>query len=267
MTLQGPLTVAHWGGMKTATHKKLIEFIINNPSKFGTQSYALMPLKEVVERFRKKDMATFFLIVRPDLWVQVYNTPLPGVLTFCCPCVDGNGTSNLDLTRGEIDLARMISDWIRDMKAHIHGFETAFLIDQPDICVRETRHIKGEYLLTASDMMSMRHFEDAIGRGGHPVDIYPIPPEIKGFDMPHKWSFEIPYRCLVPLQVDNLLVAGRCVSVTREVNGSTRTTVQCMITGEAAGNAAGLCVKNGTTPRTLDPRILRESLLRQGAVL
>ena len=245
----------------------LAGFIAGDPARFGLQWFALMPLDEVLRRLRKKDVATFCLKVSSQLTVQVYNSPLPGVLTFCCPSVQGNGLSNLDLTRGEIELTRMIRDWVSQMKANLPGFAGAFLIDQPEIGIRDTRHIRGEYLLTAADIMSMRHFPDCIGRGGHPVDIYPIPPEFKKFAMPPKWSFEIPYRCLVPLRVDNLLIAGRCISVTREVNGSTRSTVQCMITGEAAGVAAGLCVQSGTTPRKLDPGTLCQSLLQQGVML
>lgn len=246
---------------------KTFHFLRENPKVFRMQLFALMPLEEAIERFRKKDMMTFDMILHPDHSLQIYNTPLPGVYTFCCPCVEGNGTANRDLTLGEIELSRIVRKRVKEMKAMIPGFENAFLMDQPEICVRETRHIRGEYTLTAGDIMSMRSFDDSIGRGGHPVDIYPIPPEWKNFKMPPHWSFQIPYRCLVPLAIENLLVAGRCISVTREVNGCTRATVQCMITGEAAGTAAALCIKHGATPRTLDRKLLIAALKEQGAVL
>ena len=245
----------------------LMAFLAATPARFAPQSVAMMPLNEALARLRKKDMATFYLKVTSRLTVQVYNSPLPGVMTFCCPCVEGSGLSNRELTGGELELARMIRGWVDEMKTGVPGFAGAFLIDQPEICTRETRHIRGEYLLTAGDILSMRHFEDCIGRGGHPIDIWPIPPEFENFAMPHKWSFEIPYRCLVPLRVENLLVAGRCLSATREVSGCTRPTVQCMITGEAAGVAAGLCVQTGTTPRKLDIGILRQALQQQKVVL
>ena len=81
------------------------------------------------------------------------------------------------------------------------------------------------------------------------------------------WRFHIPYRILVPETVENLLVAGRCVSATRMAGGSLRTTVQCMATGEAAGLAAAMSAAAGISPAAIDVAALQERLKRAGAIL
>jgi len=141
------------------------------------------------------------------------------------------------------------------------------MLDCPELCVRETRHFHGEYVLTIEDILSMREFDDTIGKGCHPIDTRPVPEALKQYPLPHRWSFNIPYRALVPKSVDNLLVAGRCISCTHEASGCIRPTVQCMITGEAAGVAAAICAEHGTPARELDTGNLRATLAAQGVVL
>ena len=141
------------------------------------------------------------------------------------------------------------------------------MLDCPQICVRETRHVEGEYKLNIEDIFSSRKFKDTIGKGCHPIDIQPVPEVVKKHSLPPRWYFNIPYRCLVAKQIDNILVAGRCISVTHEANGCTRTTVQCMITGQAAGTAAAMCVRQNVKPRNLNTDELRKTLKDQGVVL
>ena len=81
------------------------------------------------------------------------------------------------------------------------------------------------------------------------------------------WRFHIPYRITVPKNVENLLVAGRCVSATRMASGSLRTTVQCMAVGEAAGMASAMSVAAGVTPRCVDIAALQQKLVEAGAIL
>jgi len=119
----------------------------------------------------------------------------------------------------------------------------------------------------AEDIVKNRQWEDSIGRGGHPVDISGVSKELNVNNVQEKWSFGIPYRCLVPENINGLLVAGRCVSASRVASGAIRPTVQCMIMGEAAGAAAAICVKNGTEPRDIDIKVLQAALKAQGAVL
>ena len=136
----------------------------------------------------------------------------------------------------------------------------------PDIGVRESRHIVGKYKINALDVMLGRDFEDSVACGGHSVDMHPRPKEIENMEMNH-WRFHIPYRVMVPEKVENLLVAGRCVSASRVASGAIRPTAQCMALGEAAGIAAAMCAKAGITPAQLDVHALRRTLTENGAIV
>ncbi len=135
--------------------------------------------------------------------------------------------------------------------------------------VRESRRIRGEYVLTGEDILRQCRFPDAIARSSYPVDIHSLVPGEKsdaGFDY-HGETYEIPYRCLVPLDVEQLLVAGRCISATREAQGSVRVSPTCMAFGQAAGTAAALSLRQACTPRRVDTDELRRRLREQGALL
>ena len=241
------------------------EYLKLHPDKGAVQTIALLSIEEAHKAFLKGDMMTI-LVTGGKYSFQIYNTPIPGVFVFCCPCYEGNGLSSQDLTQGEIALAKEVWDRVNDMKKSLPGFEDVYLLDCPEICVRETRHIECEYKLNIEDIYTSRDFEDAIGRGSHPIDANPVPENLRHQPIAKKWYFNIPYRSLVAKQVDNILVAGRCISVTHEAAGCTRTTVQCMITGEAAGTAAAMCCKQKIKPRELDTTELREKLKKQNVV-
>ena len=241
-------------------------FLRAHREHFRPQQFTLMGFKETHESLLRGDMCAV-AITEIGTTVQLYNNPAPGVFTFCCPCYQGSGLSNTDLSRGTLEIARIVRGLVKQMKDQLPGFEDAYLMDTPEIGVRETRHIQGEYLLTAEDILSMKEFSDSIGRGGHPVDTHPVPDEIRHCKLPPRWSFAIPYRCLVPRDVDGLLVAGRCFSATHEAFGSARTTVQCMIMGEAAGVAAAMCAREKVQPRDLDVDRLRRQLTENGVIL
>jgi len=246
--------------------ERFFQFLFANPQYFQMQRLAQMSLGEAYDAFKKGDMVC---IVAANIGysVQIYNTPLPGVLILCCPSFVGSGLSVGDLTQGE--LVVMKETWARfdAMKARLPGFEAMTLLNAPEIQVRETRHIQGEYVLNIEDIHLTRHFDDAIGRGSHVIDTSPVPESLKNFVLPPRWQFSIPYRCLVPKGVSNLLLAGRCISATHEASGCTRPTVQCMITGEAAGVAAAICAAEGIAPRAVDIVRLRRTLADQGVIL
>ena len=127
------------------------------------------------------------------------------------------------------------------------------------------RHV---YKLNVVDILTQKHFEDGIGRGSHPIDIYPLPKEIEEIPPVDEFYFEIPYSCLLPEKVSNLLIAGRCVSATREASGCIRPTATCMVIGEAAGTAAAILCKDGTNKaKDVDIQKLRTTLKENGVVL
>lgn len=245
---------------------RCFEDLITHQDQFQPQPFALMGLDEAYASFKRGDMMAINITGIGHRF-QIYNTPLPGVFTFCCPHFYGNGLSASDLTQAEIAMMKEIRKRVSDMKRSLPGFEDAHLLDCPEIGVRETRHFRGEYVLSIEDILHKRPFRDTIGRGCHPVDIQPVPDSIRNYPLPHHWYFNIPYRCLLPKNVDNVLLAGRCISNTHEASGCTRPTVQCMVTGQAAGTAAAMCVAEGVRPASLDTDKLQRRLTDQGVVL
>ncbi len=126
--------------------------------------------------------------------------------------------------------------------------------------MRQSRRIQGEYTLTDADLRSSRHFEDSIARLGSYLLGYKL------YDPP-KLDYDIPFRCLVPKDIDGLLVAGRCISSDYLADNSLRLIVPCFATGQAAGVAAALAARQSIQPRHLAAAELRESLLQQGVYL
>ena len=241
-------------------------YLKKHRGQFRMQSSALMSLDQACESFHDGEMMTLN-VTGIGHQFQIYNTPHPGVFTFCCPSYEGNGLVTEDLTEATLSIRREIWKRVSDMKKNLPGFQDAYLLDIPDTGVRETRHIQGEYVINIEDVMTGRQFDDTIGLGCHPIDAQPIPDFLKTRQMKHRWYFSIPYRSLVAGNLDNLLLAGRCISATHEAGGCTRPTVQCMITGEAAGTAAALCRKENVIPRELSIGILRNCLKKNGVIL
>jgi len=132
----------------------------------------------------------------------------------------------------------------------------------PMLGIRQTRFIEGEYKLTAEDAIEGRRFDDVIAISSCPIIHY------YGYRryLEHE-GYDIPYRCLVPKVVDNLLVAGRCISSEQQPYESHRAMAPIMAIGQAAGTAAALCAEKGIKPRHLDVKLLQQRLLEQGAEL
>ena len=170
-----------------------------------------------------------------------------------------------DLTRAEIEGRRQVLEIYEFLVKYVPGFENAFLLSVSEqVGIRETRRIKGKYILTKEDVLSARRFEDVIARGIHPVDIHDggvgRGMNITSLDRP----YDVPYRCLLPQKVENLIVAGRCVSATREAFGSVRGTTTCMATGQAAGTAAVMSLVSKGNPNSVDVKKLQEKLIQDG---
>jgi hypothetical protein len=135
--------------------------------------------------------------------------------------------------------------------------------------VRESRRIRGEYYLTVDDVLGGRKFDDAVCRNNYPLDIHRDPKDEKPSltKLPPGEYHEVPYRCLVPLGVDDLLVAGRCLSASFEAQSSVRIQPNCRAMGQAAGLAAVLSLRQGVAPRALDGLALRAALRARGGNL
>ncbi len=167
-------------------------------------------------------------------------------------------------TRGEEICIRQNAEIARYLKAFIPGFEHAY-VDRvaPFMGIRESRRIVGEYVLTEQDIFDCARFPDAIGVASYPVDLHhPV-----GGDCTLMWCpdcYDVPYRSLVPKEVDGLLCAGRNISATHLALASVRVMGPAMCLGEAAGKAAQLCVRTGAQPRTLDVGRLQQELKAEG---
>lgn len=213
---------------------------------------------------------------------SVKDTSLPGMWRLPEDMGGGNighvfeidGTREEDLTRGILDARRRMPEYEYYYNHYLEGYEKAFIVSTgANLGIRETRRIMGEYVLDGEDYAKRASFADEIGRYCYPIDLHPITPGAaktkyeeeytKGYGKGN--SYGIPYRCLLPKNTKNLLVAGRCISTSREMNGSTRVMPCCFITGMAAGAAAAL-TENGAV-REVSVSVLREELQKRGAYL
>jgi hypothetical protein len=191
----------------------------------------------------------------------------PGEVAFNCPRI--HGLSPLDSRdrseawqRGRAMIHRIATFCGR----YLPGFEAAYIsMIAPMLGVRESRRLKGAYVLTGEDIYGCVKFEDGVACNNYPVDIHD--PDGKDTTMKHLPPGEyhsIPYRSLLPAEPLNLLAAGRNLSATFEAQASVRIQPVCRALGEAAGAAAALSVQQEILPTALDPQILRETLRKAG---
>lgn len=167
------------------------------------------------------------------------------------------------------DLTEQVWTGVKFLKANVPGFEGAnFAGAASRIGIRETRRIIGEYVLTGDDCRNGRKFDDGIAKGCHHIDIHGEGTKQVRIPVLNGGTYDIPYGCLIPKSLKNLLVAGRCMSGTREGNGTARVMGTVMATGQAAGTAAALCAQQGLDDtRALPIKELRGVLRQDGAVL
>ena len=174
-----------------------------------------------------------------------------------------NGADADELSRAEIEMRLKVFEDFAEKQSHTPELVDARVIETPPLLgVRQTRFIEGEYKLTADDAITGRRFDDVVSVCSCPIIHF------YGYRryLEHE-GFDIPYRCLVPLKIDNLLAAGRCISSGQEAYESFRAMVPIMAIGQASGTAAALCAASGIIPRALDVGVLQSALMSQGAVV
>ena len=179
-----------------------------------------------------------------------------------------DGADAFDLTAAEIEGRRQVGAIATWMRNRVGGFQSSYISMIPtQIGVRETRRIVGDYVINQEDVVSGAKFKDAIARSAYPVDIHaPTGAGLVTSEAPEDY-YEIPFRCLLPVGLENVIVAGRCISATHEGHASTRLTPTCFAMGQAAGLAAAQCVGQKRMPRELDTGEFREALRGQGALV
>ncbi|MGH2371057.1 MAG: FAD-dependent oxidoreductase, partial [Chloroflexota bacterium] len=169
----------------------------------------------------------------------------------------------------EVEGREQVQELIRFFRKYVPGFEHCTLVDTgAQVGVRETRRIVGEYTLTAEDILYGTPFEDVVLCCAYPPDLHS--PTHAGHTNVGRMvanAYQIPYRAMVPRELDGLLAAGRCLSATHEALSAVRVMAQCFGMGQAAGTAAALAVQTSVPPRRLDVRLLQRTLVARGVNL
>ncbi|HEX7004879.1 MAG TPA: FAD-dependent oxidoreductase [Trueperaceae bacterium] len=164
------------------------------------------------------------------------------------------------------DQVARATSFLRDC---VPGFEDAHLSGiAPRVGIRETRRVMGDYVLTTEDVLEGRKSAEGVAKGSHHVDLHGAGREQERIPVKDGRSYDIPFGSLVPRNLSNLLVAGRCFSSTREANGSARVMGPCMAMGQAAGTAGALASRQGLPDvRKVAVDSLRERIASQGGVV
>ncbi|MDT3686147.1 MAG: FAD-dependent oxidoreductase [Pseudorhodoplanes sp.] len=181
-----------------------------------------------------------------------------------------DGTDAIELSAGEIEGRKQALAFFEFLKANAPGFEKSYMIDiAPQLGIRETRRIEGLYKLTREDVLSCASFDDTIGVNGWPIEAH-VAGDVKWEwpDIPGSRGFNhLPYRMLLPQKVANLLVAGRCASMSHEGQSAARVSGPCFAMGEAAGSGAHLALAGNVDPADIDVTQLQNTLERNGVFL
>lgn len=205
-------------------------------------------------------------------WLGIFtSTPNPGEVTInCSGALGSHSVAGFgERTEQEVFSQKCLYDVAWAFKNFVPGFENSYLSAIGSLLgIRESRRIIGDYMVTLEDFLAAREFEDSIGRGAMPAGAHtPDGVTMYVYDLEPGKSMTIPYRCMLPKGKDNLLVVGRCVSYEAPVANCIRCMPQCMVMGEAAGTAAAIAIKNGTTVRDVDIPELQAKLREQGGIL
>ncbi|WP_248929257.1 FAD-dependent oxidoreductase [Paenibacillus hamazuiensis] len=202
--------------------------------------------------------------------VLFFTGPAADEVLVNCTRVQGLDATDVEqLTQAEEEGRRQVLLMAEFMQKHIPGFANASISSVgTQIGIRESRRIDGLYCLSLADVVQGRRFDDGIARSGYPVDLHdPTGKGIASAFIEGGGAYDIPYRCLIPKGIDNLLAAGRCISTSHEALATTRLTPSCMATGQAAGTAAALAAKGGTSVTDVDIERLRDALRQANAVI
>jgi len=180
-----------------------------------------------------------------------------------------NGIDHRDLTFAEIEGRKQVREYFRFLKSHVPGFENCFIAEvAPQVGIRETRKIKGEYVLTEEDIMQNFLPEDVIALNAWPLEQHTGDSVTRWAFIPDPGYHGIPFRCLQPIGLNNVLVAGRCISATHDAQSAVRVIGPAMAMGEAAGVAAAQIVRDSITDsRALDISVLQNRLVDRKAIL
>ncbi|MEI6890949.1 MAG: FAD-dependent oxidoreductase [Pontiella sp.] len=251
-------------------------YIKNNPDEFPRlegnvnqiDKASRISIGGFVQTLEKAKAAGDFTLPREDILFFEANTP-GEVIVNTTRILGYDANDPWSFSQAEMEGRRQAQELDRFLKKYVPGFKNSVLVyTGPQIGVRSSRQIKGLYTLSGQDIHTRKPFEDTIAHTGYPVDIHS--PDGAGTDhvKPEWGTFcNIPYRCLVNGQISNLVTVGRCISVDFEAQAAVRTTPTMGAVGQAGGIAAALAVDGGIAVAEINPKTLREVLVRQGSFL
>jgi len=272
----GDADLANWAGARwekgDAGGRLLyptLMFRLNNvdPARAAASLADLPRLMQEAEAGGRHRFARKGVILRPQQHPQEWRANVTQVKNEDGSAVDG--TDALQFSAGEIEGRRQIRDYMRFLRERVPGFEASYLLDiAAQLGIRETRRIAGAYALTAEDVLGCASFADSIGVNAWPLERHVAgdvewhwpPAEARGYN-------QLPYRMLLPRGVRNLLVAGRCASMTSPAQSAARVSGGCFVMGQAAGTAAHLALAAGVDPAAVGVAELQAQLERDGAWL
>ena len=218
--------------------------------------------QELTEIFLAAKEAGEIDVPRQD--VLIFATMVPHIFHFnTTRVIKRDATDTLDMTAAELEGRCQVAELLDLFKRRSPRFKDAYLIKTAaQIGVRESRRVMGGYVLTIHDVLEACKFADGIARSNYPVDIHNPTGEGTMIQPPPPGEFyEVPYRCLVPEGVDNLLIGSRCISATHEAHSSLRVMPVVAGIGEAAGIAAAWAARERVLPREIDGALLKAAML------
>ncbi|MEO6362268.1 MAG: FAD-dependent oxidoreductase [Caldimonas sp.] len=209
-------------------------------------------------------------IVRPQKHASEWRVNVTQLKNADGSAVDG--TDARSLSAGEVEGRRQALDYLRFLRERVPGFEAAYALDiAPQLGIRETRRLIGEYVLTADDVLGCASFDDSVGVNGWPLELHVAGDVEWRWPEPGSRGFNhLPWRMLLPSRATaggalNLVVAGRCASMTHEGHSAARVSGPCFVMGQAAGTGAALAVAANITPHDLAAGALVDALRAGGA--
>lgn len=267
-----------------ATGNAQLAFYANLPFKLGREVDGLCQPMTLSFRVGGVDTNAFFesfdvlnikykeekengSIKNPRENILVFKTPIDGILHFnSTRIVKKNPTSAIDLTEAEIEAREQVYELFEFMKKYGKGLDKSYILSTGnEIGVRESRKIAGEYTLTEKECIECTKFDDYIAFCNYDIDIH----NPEGTGTSHHYFkdgeyYQIPYRCIIPKNTENILVVGRCISCDHGAQASLRIMPVVASIGEAGGIAIALAKKNGASTQSINIKELQSILKNNG---
>lgn len=207
---------------------------------------------------------------RPKMPIKVYRAPTEGTYR-----VNHEHVFNVDaadsrqMSAAHREARLQVIDSYNELHDNTPGFQHAQIASVASVLgIRESRHIEGKYKITVDDVHTGTKFDDRIAAYAFGMDIHTRSKEMTGnFKIEVADVYYIPYRSMQPVNIDNLLVAGKTISCISQAAGGLRCMPAAMAMGQAAGAACAAAVKEGKLPGEVDVKQLQHHLLERGAIL